>query len=249
MDDIFAASICSQCKSIFQTPIILPCCSVTICQKHVPTDETTLKCSSCGRNNVPIPQQGFTPNTAASILIKVQLKDFKRAGDACEQMRLKIDEFSSLKTTRSGAHIEKVIGAMESQINKKRDALILNVKRLADIALDEFSEYKKECKLSSRQLVNMDEDGMEKKKEKLETSLVELKKMDSKGSVKWKKIAERSELEVVKLNSNIETLKNMLLKNKLNQYQEKVKQFLAIKISNGLRIEDEPAIRFRYIYL
>jgi hypothetical protein len=249
MDDILAATICSQCNSIFQTPIILPCCSVTICQKHIPTNDTTLNCSSCRRTNVPIPQQGFAPNTAASILIKVHLKDFQRAGDACEQMRLKIEEFNSLKTTQSEDHIEKVIGEMESQIKDKREALIANVADLADKALAEFSEYKKECKLVSRQLVNMDDGGLEKKKEKLERYLVELRKMDFKNSAKYKKITEESEREVVKLNSNIETLKNMLLKkNKLNQYQTKVKKFLTLKISHGLRIEDEP-IRFLYLFI
>lgn len=233
MSDLLKAVKCIVCKSILQSPVILPCCQLNICQKHIPTDSPTIECVSCGEVRT-IPSDGFAPNPDKSLLIKLNLSEYQRANESCKSLRTKIDAFRAHK-----AHFESrlnLIGDLKSQVKSKRDEMIDDLRRRSDCLLVEFDNCESECKSVLQQMEINDKVGEEKNATRLGELQAELRKFDEKdidgNSMRWKSILENSELEMTRLSSRIEKMSGF--EKKINNFKAMKNKFCKLRISEPL---------------
>jgi hypothetical protein len=219
MELLFETVKCSECSFIIQSPLKLPC-GKSICQKHV--TENIVHCRSCNVIHA-VPENGFSFNNAIQLLIDINLGNFKQANKACDTFRAAIDELENMNKEPM-SHIEKTINELKANVKMSRDKLIKEIELKSERIMFDLDTYKQECidwSSRSEELRLKVETKLEKKKFKLEYLSREL---NSLSEDKWESVLHRGESETRKTNELISDLKRILLLNKLDDYNEKIKK-------------------------
>jgi hypothetical protein len=228
---------CCECSFIIQNPVILPC-GKSICQKHV--TKNIVHCRSCNEIH-PVPENGFSFNQAIQLLLDINLGKYKQAKKACDTFRTAIDELERIKKEPT-SQIEKSIDELKVNVQSSGDKLIKEIKLKRQRIMLDLDAYKQECIDWSRseELRLKVEMKLKKKKLKLDYLMAELNNVDEN---KWEPILYRGESETRRTNEVISDFKRILLLNKLDDYNEKIKKvFQVYNVTERLLILTKPLI-------
>lgn len=249
MEIIFNRVKCFDCKHILQSPIILPCFK-TVCNKHVPKQDIShYFCLSCQKNH-NIPKNGYARNMVMENFIELNLPAYKRAFDSSELFKSTIDGLERL-TNEPRDLINEAIGDLKSQIKRRREKLIQEIKlnrvRKAIVknktikmiderfgrVLIEMDMYEKECVNGLESLSNeLGEIGnkLVKKKREFEEWQSELSEYHPECQAKWHSIEFLNKREGSPLLKILESFRSKLFLGKFELFERKKDEICGLNV-------------------
>jgi hypothetical protein len=239
METIELAIKCVECKSVLDSPVLLPC-SDSICKKHVKEGAKEYHCLASDIIN-PVPNAGFLYNKGLALLVNQKIQkakfhpEYTSACDAFKSVEKLVDE---MKLLQKDPHyiINKAIGELKRETDIIRDEFKLTIDNKADAIIKDLDKYEKECKS------NLDSSDVSSKLEKIATNIDGLKDELEKwqetlrcfepNDDEWKAIREKGDEYSQKLKHELDVYQDDFLMKKLGNYQLKLLSFCNINLES-----------------
>lgn len=237
MDKICNAIKCNICKSIFESPVILPC-NHSICKDHTETSEE-IKCNKCGRNH-KVPNHGFPENESLAEIIAAQVhkinlgKVHEKAKEDTESLYPLIKQVGDILADPSHQMNEEV-DHMKNQVHLRREELKLKIDQEAEKIVNKIEEYAlkfdtylgdSKNKIISSQLVESKK-SVERTLEDCRNRLNEINVDDD----LWKSISEKTTFDYNRLANNLDNLIKTLVFTDLDDLKQHTEFFRTFDIS------------------
>ena len=229
MDTVKEILTCKYCMEIYKsTPIILNCCSETICKNHI--DEFRDKESDnndsfvCRLCHTKSHQNAFPVNKIADKFVKMNIQKlefgdkYNKPKNSCKNLEQLVKEFECIiKDPRN--FIYEQISKVKFDIDLKREELKEKIDKISNQMIDKVVQYEKQCyenlSLDSLRINMIDFIGdVEKIKSKLHDWHHELDMLVIDNS-KWENIRSKSIIQYNQLESLMNEFKNDLMLNKV----------------------------------
>ena len=143
---------CKLCYNLIQVPVLLVCCSESICQKHI--DEIKSKnienkfiCSLCDHKHE---HDIFPVNKAIEKLLsthfdKINLgKDYQEAKQKCEKLKSLIRQLKDT-ITNPRTYIDEYVSNIRMKIDLRREETKKDIDDLCDRLMNDLDTFKNEC--------------------------------------------------------------------------------------------------------
>lgn len=228
---------CKFCKSLIESPIVLPC-GISICKKHEldSRNENTLLCVACEMDH-PIPENGFYPNHALQAMIDTRIieldlgTEYNQALKSCKTLESTIGDIELLKLDPH-FYIHEAIHKIKQKIDVKRDELKHRIDQEADKLITNLEDYETICKMNMNSSIkNQHQIHID-----LEQSKLELQKWKNELSIlktdkeKWQSIVEKSKQLDQHLKDNLDKIRQLLMMNRFEEYNLMQLEFDKIEI-------------------
>ncbi len=253
MEVILEILKCKYCLKMFKsTPIILNCCSETICDDHISEFRSSdkkeaFKCLLC---NSTIEQECFPTNKIAEKFINMNLQNlefgenYNRPKSCCKSLEVLINQFEDVNKDPEN-FIFDYVSKIKFQIEIKREELKEKIDRISNDLIKRIETFEIECyeNLKSSTMKNKISDfnqEVDKVKEKLANWNHELEILiiDEKN---WENIRSKSIILYNQLDNLFENFKSELILNKECKYDVSID--LLNELDKHLTINDRFAFK------
>jgi hypothetical protein len=144
---------CAWCSSILEKPVIIPCCSETVCGKHeTEFRKTNFECKLCKNSNQLEASKHFPANRIVQGLLdskvtELDLGDYhKKAAESVKELSQFVDQFEQVITNAEGT-VYEFFAKQRNKVDLTREELVQNlIARCSDELLKELDVYEKECR-------------------------------------------------------------------------------------------------------
>ena len=152
MESILEILTCKYCKEIFKsTPIILNCCSETICQNHIDDfKENHQESFSCHLCNKIIDQNIFPINKIAENFLKMNLHElnfgdqFNKSKNSCKKLEKVLKDLEDVKRDPEN-FIFDYVSNIKNDIDLKREELKLKIDKISNNSIKRIEDFEKKC--------------------------------------------------------------------------------------------------------
>lgn len=236
MNKITNAIKCGNCKSVLQSPVLLPC-EHSICKLHITSKP--IKCERCGEEHEP-PSTGFPTNRALAEIIDAQINELsfgrthEEAKHSCSDLESLLTDFNDLLNDPVHFVVHE-IGLLKNMVQIKTEELKLKIESESEILIKTLDEYQVRCKVN---FSNSDYSNESKRihEMKLVTLLklgvwekeLDLLRFDEE---KWARIRNESQILIKEMKENFESFKKNLLLNNYEETKSHVQYFHNIDIN------------------
>jgi hypothetical protein len=243
MQALFESLKCCQCKSLVESPLILPC-GDSICKKHVVVEQESKNEYHCVACDVVhgLPSGGFIENKPLLKLLTANIQQAK----FCKQYEIALGSFKNLVKSFEDAKlfhkdpyffINKTVGDLKTDVDILREEFKLKIDEKADKLIKELDEYEQECKshVNSSEVskefgeITIELDKVKEEMDKWQKTLDNFAPNES----EWNNISEASEKKSQDLDQRLELCKHQALIRKLTDYQKKIDLFTKIELKSN----------------
>jgi hypothetical protein len=153
---------CAWCVKILEKPVIIPCCSETICSVHeTEFHKADFKCKLCKTPITLEASKHFPVNRIVQGLLNRKVTELdlgnnhKKAAESVKELRQLADQFEHLKTNAADMIFE-FFAKQRNKVDLTREDLIHNlIVKCSDELLEELDSYEEECKLNLPNNLNL----------------------------------------------------------------------------------------------
>lgn len=236
---------CVWCNGKLEKPVLLPC-GESICEVHSKRTSAdsnrAFYCAVCDASH-EIPDNGFARNKAIERIILSNIdslnfgKDYQLAVDSCKQLESHIKSLEFL-TKDPVYFIKNSICELKNQVELKREQLKLEVDKKAEELLSKLNTYENECEQRLKTT-----NDLERMQEITRNCWAYLSRRNNELNMfeidlnKWKHISENVKKITQHVQTKIKKLKNSLMMNELDSYQNLSGEFGQYELINQNKFE------------
>ena len=248
MDPILDILSCKFCMKMFNsTPIVLNCCSETICEDHIKEFRTSngnglFTCMLCNSFN---DQACFPTNKIAENLIKMNLQklefgeNYNVPKNYCKNLEILINQYEDVNKDPKN-FIFDYVSKFKFQIDVKREELKEKIDKVSNDLIKRVGNFETEC------YKNLKSKSMKKKISTFNKELEEIKGKLAKWNDQlkimiideqnWENIRSKSIIKYNQLENLFENFKRELILNKECKFNTSIKTLSDLE--NDLTIDD-----------
>ena len=250
MEPILEILTCKYCMKMFKsTPIVLNCCSETICEDHIAefrsiNSNGSYTCLLCNNHTN---QVSFPTNKIAEKFINMKLQqlefgeNYNRTRNYCKNLETLIKQYEDINKDPKN-FIFDYVSQKKFEIDVKREELKEKIDKISNHLIKRIENFENECykNLKSKTMkkkINAFNKELEKVKSKMSSWNNELQIMII-DEQSWENIRSKSIIQYNQLEHLFETFKSELILNKEFKYNK------SIELLNGL--ENDLTIDYRF---
>ena len=155
LQDLLKCALCDQ--TFTDTPIVLDCCNVTVCEHHIEENLATNRkrkiftCSLCEAPHSITNNKKFATNKTLENLLKIEIDKEVDLGDIFNKTNEEIKNLESSSKKLNNLikdpknFIFKTISKLKRDIDLKREELKAKIDEISNEMIEKLDNYQKEC--------------------------------------------------------------------------------------------------------